>query len=407
MKKCFALLLACVMCLAMAAPAFAAAPVFAQDFVIGATSVDHQAADKSGSYEPAMAFDGNLNTRVSINIDSAEGEYIIAELNDVYAVDGISIAWNNGHNRYYDVEVYVSVDGENWTVAAPRQNTALVAKNKDFAALPFTGVFAAKFIKLQCWGKVDIVDGIYDGAPGANGKVISWLTFFEMKINALNVAYEAGTAAIAKMSSLDYQDSAKDATYAPDKGADGNLNTRVSIIINSEAGEYIIAELAEVSTVSGLSISWNNGHSRFYDIEVSTSMDGKTWTVAANRGGTEVASGTKAFSDHNFAAPVQAKYIKIHCWGKTDTVDGIFDGAPKDGKAQSWLTFWEMKVNTLTTVAGAYDYPAADDAHSCEAEWAPVAEWVEESAWAEENAWVEESEWAEDDCWHIEEDNWF
>ena len=407
MKKCFALLLACVMCLAMAAPAFAAAPVYAQDIIKNVSSVDWQDDDKNTTYAPAAAFDGSLKTRVSLEIDSAEGEYLLVELNDVYAVDGLDIAWNNGHNRYYDVEVYVSVDGENWVVAAPRQNTALVAKNTEYAALPFTGVFAAKYIKLQCWGKVDTKDGIYDGAPGADGKVIAWLTFFEMKVNALNVAYEAGTAAIAKMSALDWQAADAKNSYEPAMGADGNMSTRVSIDIDTDNGEYIIAELAEVSNVSGLSISWNNGEKRFYDIEVYTSMDGKTWTVAANRGGTEVAASSKAFSDHNFAAPVQAKYIKIHCWGKTDLADGIFDGGPKNGKVQSWLTFWEMKVNTVKAVAGAYDYPVADDAHSCEEEWAPVTEWVEVAPWVEEEAWVAEDEWFADDCWHIEEDNWF
>lgn len=410
MKKWLALLLAGIMCAAMAAPAFAAdaAPVFAQDFIKNATSVDHQAADKSGSYEPAKAFDGNLNTRVSINIDSAEGEYVVAELNDVYAVDGLSISWNNGHNRYYDVEVSVSEDGVNWTVAAPRQNTVVVAKNKDFADLPFTGVFAAKYIKLHCWGKVDTKDGIYDGAPGADGKVIAWLTFFEMKVNALNVAYEAdgSTVAIKTMTSLHHQDADKSGSYEPTKAMDGNMNTRVSINITSEAGEYVIAELAEVTKVGGLSIAWNNGHNRFYDIEVSTSVDGKTWTVVAPRQGTAVATATKGFSDLFFDG-CDAKYIKIHCWGKTDIVDGIFDGAPKNGKFQSWLTFWEMKVYGASAVAGAYDYPVADEAHSCEEEWAPVTEWVEVAPWVEENAWVEESEWAADDCWHIEEDDWF
>lgn len=412
MKKCFALLLACVMCLAMAAPAFAAAPVYAQDIVKGATSVDHQAADKSGSYEPAKALDGNLNTRVSINIDSAEGEYMIVELNDVYAVDGLSIAWNNGHNRYYDVEVYVSEDGENWTVAAPRQNTVVVAKNKDFADLPFTGVFAAKYIKMQCWGKVDTKDGIYDGAPGADGKVISWFTFFEMKINALNVAYEAdgSTVAIKNMTSLDHQAADKSGSYEPTKAMDGNMNTRVSINIDSHDGEYVIAELAEVTKVGGISIAWNQGEKRFYDIEVSTSVDGKTWTVVAPRQGSVLATATKGFSDLFFDG-CDAKYIKIHCWGKTDVVDGIFDGGPTaEGKVISWLTFWEMKVYGASAVAGAYPYPsaeAADEAHSCEEEWAPVTEWAEVAPWVEENAWVEESEWAADDCWHIEEDNWF
>ncbi len=407
MKKCLALLLACVMCLAMAAP------VFAQDIVKNATSVDHQAADKSGSYEPAKAFDGDMNTRVSINIDSAEGEYVIAELNDVYAVDGISIAWNNGHNRYYDVEVYVSVDGENWTVAAPRQNTALVAKNKDFAALPFTGVFAAKFIKLQCWGKVDIVDGIYDGAPGANGKVISWLTFFEMKVNALNVSYfaDGSTVAIKNMTSVDHQVADKSGSYEPTKAMDGDMNTRVSINIDSAEGEYVIAELAEVTKVGGISIAWNQGEKRFYDIEVSVSVDGKNWTVVAPRQGTALAAATKGFSDLLFEEGCDAKYVKVHCWGKTDIVDGIFDGAPgADGKVISWLTFWEMKVYGASVCAGAYTYPtedAADEAHSCEEEWAPVTEWVEVAPWVEENAWVEESEWFADDCWHIEEDNWF
>ncbi len=409
MKKWIALLLAGIMCAAMAAPAFADGEVaFAQDIIKNVTSVDHQVADKSGSYEPAKGFDGDLKTRVSIDIDSEEGEYVIVELTRKMFVNGLDISWNNGEKRFYDVEVSVSNDGENWVVAAPRAGTAVAKASKGFSALPFTDYFEAKYIKVHCWGKTDTADGIFDGAP-KDGKLQSWLTFWEMKVNAVDEIVIPGTAVIASMSSLDCQVPDKSGSYEAAKGADGDLKTRVSINIDSNDGEYLIAELDGVYTVTGLDISWNNGEKRFYDIEVSVSMDGENWVVADARRGTAVAAGSKAFSAHVFPAPVEAKYIKIHCWGKTDIVDGVFDGGPKaDGTLQSWLTFWEMKVNTQTVLTVSSDEEAVSEAvHSCEEEWAPVTEWVEVAPWVEEEAWVSENEWFEDDCWHIEEDNWF
>lgn len=150
-------------------------------------------------------------------------------------------------------------------------------------------------------------------------------------------------ATISNLNCLDYQENLDE--YAPGNGIDGNMDTRISIEIDSNDGEYVIAELDKLYSVTGISVAWFNGHTRFYDIEVYVSADGKNWTVAAERAGTEVAEVAKGFSDLAFDKAYDAKYVKIHCWGKTDTADGIYDGGPnEDGDAQSWLTFWEMKV---------------------------------------------------------------
>ena len=417
MKKWLALLLAGIMCAAMAAPAFAAEePEFVTDvinsgIVKSVTVPDHQVADAKNSYNPAMGFDGNLNTRMCVNIDTAAGEWAIVELNDTYIVKGLDISWNNGHSRFYDVEVYTSVDGENWSVAAKRGGTAVAAGSKGFSKLPFDAPMIAKYIKIQCWGKTDTVDMVYDSVPNAKGALQSWLTFWEMKIDATKEDIVIpGTGKIVSMTSADYQDQEKGDTYAPIKGADGDIKTRVSINIDSADGEYIIAELDKVSSVTGLDIIWNNGHTRFYDVEIAVSEDGENWTVAAPRAGTAVAKEKLGVSALKFAAPVDAKYIKLTCWGKTDLADNVFDGAPgADGKVISWLTFFEMTVNTQTVITLTPPAAEAEEAaaHSCEEEWAPVTEWVEEAAWVEDEAWVSEGEWVEDDCWHIEEDNWF
>ena len=162
---------------------------------------------------------------------------------------------------------------------------------------------------------------------------------------SLCAAVFAGEAKIVGMSSLDFQEG-----YPLELSYDGDMNTRGSITIDTADGEYLVVELDKAEKVKGLDISWNNGHSRFYDVEVSVSTDNKNWTVAFKRGDTEVASASKGYSALNFDKTYDAKYIKIHCWGKTDTADMVYDGAPN-----AWLTFWEMKVYTedapVTTAA--------------------------------------------------------
>ena len=153
---------------------------------------------------------------------------------------------------------------------------------------------------------------------------------------SMTVSAFAGEAKIAGMSSADFQEG-----YPLELGYDGDISTRMSIVIDTEDGEEVIIELDKEYKVNGISVAWFKGNARFYDVEVSVSKDNKTWEVAAKRGDTKVASEENGFSDLAFDKTYDAKYVKIHCWGKTDLSSGNYDGATK-----SWLTFMEAKVLT-------------------------------------------------------------
>jgi len=182
---------------------------------------------------------------------------------------------------------------------------------------------------------------------------------------SLSAAVFAGEAKIVGMTSETFQEG-----YPLELSMDGDMNTRGSITLLTGDGEYLVVELDKTEKVKGLDIAWNNGHTRFYDVEVSVSTDNKNWTVAFKRGDTKVAAENKGYSALDFDKTYDAKYIKIHCWGKTDTADMVYDAAPN-----AWLTFWEMKVytedapvtaaipDTVTTVAPTLpEAPATFDA---------------------------------------------
>ena len=152
----------------------------------------------------------------------------------------------------------------------------------------------------------------------------------------MTVSAFAGEAKIAGMSSADFQDG-----YPLELGYDGDISTRMSITIDTDDGEDLIIELDKEYKVNGISVAWFKGHARFYDVEVSVSKDNQNWTVAAPRGDTKVAAAENGYSDLAFDKAYDAKYVKIHCWGKTDLSSGEYNGATK-----SWLTFMEAKVLT-------------------------------------------------------------
>lgn len=157
---------------------------------------------------------------------------------------------------------------------------------------------------------------------------------------AMSVSVFAGEAKIKDMSSAAFQEG-----YPLEYGFDEDMNTRMSILVDDIDGVKVIVELDKEYPVKGLDISWFNGHTRFYDVEVSVSTDNQNWTVAFKRGDTKVATEEKGYSALDFDKTHNAKYIKLHCWGKTDTSDNIYD--TYDGvKVNAWLTFWEMKVLT-------------------------------------------------------------
>ncbi len=181
-----------------------------------------------------------------------------------------------------------------------------------------------------------------------------------------SVAAADKEVAIKAITCLDWQNQATDPKqYAPELGFDGNLDTRISIDIDNVNGEYVIIELKETAYVNALSISWNNGHTRFYNVKVETSTDNKSYKEVF-KGNTGVAKEAKGY-DTIKLTPSDAKYIKLTCYGKTDTSDNIYDTYDAAAnKVNAWLTFWEIKVlagdKPATTAAATTTKAAATTA---------------------------------------------
>lgn len=147
-------------------------PVWAGEAAIKKLSTEYE--PKSGQ-EIENGADGDLSTRTTVYIASENGHDVVAELDQVYHVSGISVSWYKGTKRSNDVEVYVSADGNNWITAAVRGGTDIVENDKDFTDLLFDKTYEAKYVKLRVFGNT--TDGVYAGA--ADKAAIS---FWDMKV---------------------------------------------------------------------------------------------------------------------------------------------------------------------------------------------------------------------------------
>ncbi len=78
--------------------------------------------DRSAS---SNTVDGNRTTYWESNKAANQKPYVIVELNGVYKLDSVNVInhWLNKDGRYYQFEIYASVDGENYTKVAEKTNT--------------------------------------------------------------------------------------------------------------------------------------------------------------------------------------------------------------------------------------------------------------------------------------------
>ena len=146
----------------------------------------------------------------------------------------------------------------------------------------------------------------------------------------------AGEAAIQKLST----DYTPKSGQEIENGIDGDLSTRTTVYIASDAGHDILVELDQMSYVSGISVAWYKGTKRSNDVEVYVSADGNTWVTSAVRCGTDMVETDKDFADLFFDKSYEAKYLKLRVFG--NTTDGVYAGAAD----KAAISFWEMKVLT-------------------------------------------------------------
>jgi F5/8 type C domain len=90
---------------------------------------------------PQKAEDGNLSTFWT----GGAGDYVEFELDDIYAIHHVEIAWMNGHTRVQQYAIDISVDGSDWERIIEDASTG---KTKDFETNLFPGPQPAKFVRI-------------------------------------------------------------------------------------------------------------------------------------------------------------------------------------------------------------------------------------------------------------------
>lgn len=81
---------------------------------------------------PENTIDGNLGTRWSAE---GVGEWVEYELDDVYSIQSVNVAFTNGTSRYDYFDIDISLDGVNWTTVYSGQSSGTTI---DLEAFDFT-----------------------------------------------------------------------------------------------------------------------------------------------------------------------------------------------------------------------------------------------------------------------------
>jgi hypothetical protein len=106
----------------------------ATKFSLSASAVS--ASSYVGSYVPANAVDGDLNTRWT---SSGDGQWIQFDLGSGKTVSSVNLAFYAGTQRTYTFDVLVSTDGTNWNTVISNRTSALTSALQTF---DFTDTFA-------------------------------------------------------------------------------------------------------------------------------------------------------------------------------------------------------------------------------------------------------------------------
>jgi len=98
---------------------------------------------------PDCANDGDFATWWSANASETDPHWMMYELEDVFAIEKIGVAWYNGGNRVGKYKLEVSEDGVNWTTVFNGETLKNAADKPEYTQL---GGRKAKFVKITGYG---------------------------------------------------------------------------------------------------------------------------------------------------------------------------------------------------------------------------------------------------------------
>ncbi len=197
----------------------------------GVLPIEQVTASTSNSpHVPENTIDDKLGTRWS---DENTDAYIRYQLDDVYAVSQVDIAFYKGDSRITDFSVWVSLNGTNWSwVQLPSADQGVTTQLVPYA---FNEV-RARYVEIRGYGN-------------SNN---TWTSITEVKIRGRQAALNP--VAVNEVSASESQ-----GNNVPERAIDGNLGTRWSAFGDEQHIEFALASETRVSQVD---IAWFRGDRR-------------------------------------------------------------------------------------------------------------------------------------------------
>ena len=244
---------------------------------------------------------GNINDYYagqegSTNIPTEETEIVI-DLYNTYALDAINVVpyWQTA-NRYYQYDVFTSVDNEAWDLVAEYRGTELTTSVGQSFALETAKT--ARYIKIKGHYTYvidrDDINNIHINEVFAYGEMVE-----ENPVQAPVVYTGKRNVALGRPVTLDSGTNASVLT-------DGIYVNSYSASENDAKDAWAIVELDEVTTISSVNVV--SYVKQWYSWEVLVSTDNTEWTSVGKFDAKTKPGYPGATVEFN---PIEAKYVKI------------------------------------------------------------------------------------------------
>ncbi|MBR3646280.1 MAG: discoidin domain-containing protein [Lachnospiraceae bacterium] len=261
------------------------------NFAEGKTVIS--SSNESNEYLAQYAVDGDMNTRWSSSFN--DGEWIMVDLGDIYAIGSIRIFWEAAYAANYTVSW--SQDNVTWYdastmgVSSYSTETSVMFYNRPVRYIKVTcnrrgTAYGVSIFELQALGLATVPETTTE-APETTTEAPT--------VNA-NTNLALGKPVVAS--------SVESADYLAEYAVDGDMNTRWSSAFRD--GEYITVDLGKIYAVGSVSIYWEAAYASSYSIYWS--QDNVTWNEACTMGQPAYSPDT---CNMFFNRPV--RYIRIKC----------------------------------------------------------------------------------------------
>ena len=254
-------------------------PVFESD--------DHEA-----DQVPENAVDGRFDDP-AVGWWTPKPATITVNLQNVYRIDRVKVYtyWVDGRSYQYTVEV--SMDNKTWSLVADRsKNTDASTDKGDEITFPATD---AKFVRLN----------MLHNSANASMHVVEFMVF---PVGGSAAAAGAPGKSLAEGKPVTGEPAAE-ADNTPERAVDGIADDTNQGFWASGTPATLTVDLQAPAKIDTTQVWFYWGGPRSYQWKVETSLDGKEWTLAADRTANTEESTDKGFVDK--FKTVEARYVRL------------------------------------------------------------------------------------------------